>query len=51
MKIHYLEYLIDIAHTQSINFSAERFFIYKKSMSRPIKSMETEQGCKQQNRK
>ncbi len=50
MKIHYLEYLIDIAHTQSINFSAERFFISQQSMSRAIKSMESELGCKLLNR-
>lgn len=46
MKIHNLEYLIDIAHTQSINYSAERFYISQQSMSRAIQSMETELGCK-----
>lgn len=50
MKIHNLEYLIDIAHTQSINYSAERFFISQQSMSRAIQSMEAELGCKLLNR-
>ena len=46
MKIHYLQYLVDIASTGSINFSAERFFITQQSMSRAIKSMEEELGVK-----